>query len=71
MDEKIKTNKSGCLDKIAVSVTEAAELLGVSRTTMYALARQDDFPCVMVGHRMLIPLKGLHEWMDKNSKGQA
>lgn len=69
MEGNVSRDKTGCLDKIAVSVTEAAKMLGVSRTTMYNLAKQEGFPCVMIGHRMLIPLKGLNEWIDQNSKG--
>jgi len=68
MERSVRKDKMSSLDKIAVSVTEAAKMLGISRTTMYNLAKQEEFPCVMIGHRMLIPLKGLNEWIDKNSK---
>lgn len=50
-------------DKIALSVTEAAELLGVSRPTMYQLTRQIGFPVFKVGSRTLISRSGLEEWV--------
>ena len=37
------------IDPIAVSMTEAARLLGVSRPTVYALAKTEGFPVVKLG----------------------
>ena len=49
-------------NKIAVSVTEAARLLGVSRPIMYRIMKQDGFPYYKVGSRTLIDLQGLRDW---------
>ena len=49
-------------EKIAVSVTEAADLLGVSRPTVYKLMRRSDFPVIQVGARKLIHRGQLEEW---------
>lgn len=58
----------GTIDKLGVSVTEAALLLGVSRPTMYNLVNRDDFPKIRVGRRVIIPRQGLEEWMQKEAK---
>ena len=49
--------------KIAIGVEELVPLLGISRTTAYALVRQPDFPSFTVGHRVLISLDGLKKWI--------
>lgn len=44
-----------------VSLTEAAELLGIGRSTAYAAARNDDFPVqiIKIGGRYIVPTKPL------------
>ena len=55
-------------DRLAVSVVEAAKMLGVSRPTMYQLIRREDFPAARIGGRVLIPVKQLEEWLEKQSE---
>lgn len=49
------------VDKLAYSMTEAAEVLGVSCPTVYTLAKRADFPSFKVGTRTLISAEGLQE----------
>lgn len=49
--------------KIALSVSEAAIFLGVSRPTMYQLTRREGFPTFKVGSRTLISRAGLEAWV--------
>jgi excisionase family DNA binding protein len=53
--------------KLTLNVEEAARLLGLHRITVYKLAKRDDFPAVQVGRRVLIPKKGLEQWLEKES----
>ncbi len=55
-------------NKLALSVTEAAALLGVSRPTVYTLIHRDDFPAFKVGSRTLISRAGLNEWIGKQTE---
>lgn len=49
--------------KIALNVTEAAELLSVSRPTMYEIIRRDDFDAAFrIGSRTLIHREKLSAW---------
>lgn len=48
--------------RIAVSVTEAAQLLGLSRPTVYKLIHRGDFPVMRVGSRTLIHREKLEAW---------
>jgi len=52
------------LDRITVSAAEAAQLLGVSRTTLYQYSHMRGFPAVRIGGRVLIPVEGLRAWVE-------
>lgn len=51
------------MEVLAVSPTQAARLLGVSRPTLYKLMWQSGFPAFRVGGRVLISTEGLREWV--------
>jgi excisionase family DNA binding protein len=46
---------------LAVSVPEAARLLGLSRSTTYAAVKRGDIPSVRIGGRIVVPLRRLEE----------
>ena len=46
-------------DRLVMSVTEAAELLGISRGLAYELARSEKLPVVRLGRRLVVPRKAL------------
>jgi len=48
---------------LAISVGEAAELLGVSRSKLYELIHQDGFPSFRLGGRTLVSREGLAKWI--------
>ena len=50
------------LEPIAVKVERAAELVGISRATMFLLVMASDVPSFKVGRRRVIPLDGLRAW---------
>lgn len=56
-------------DPIAISASEAAELLGVSKPTVYQFMRMSDFPAVKIGGRRLISFAGLQLWMERRTEG--
>lgn len=57
------------MQKLAYSVDEAAQVLGVSRSTIYNLIHRADFPALKVGNRQLISREGLAEWVRKQAGG--
>lgn len=57
------------LEPLAVSAPEAAELLGVSKPTVYQMMARGDFPSFKVGKRTLISVDGLREWVKKQTEG--
>ena len=62
MDDVCKDNR------MAVSVAEAADLLGLSRPTVYQLTHRADFPAVRVGGRVHVPVDGLRAWLEQQAQ---
>ena len=59
------------MDKLAYSITEAAQVLGVSRPTVYALIKQPGFPVFQVGGRRLVSVEGLRDWIRSQTEVTA
>ena len=59
--------KTDC-EKLALSVAEAAQLIGVSKPTVYLLCKREDFPSFYVGGRLLISRRGLEAWIEQQAK---
>lgn len=53
--------------KLTLSIPEAAEVIGVSRSQMYTLAKSKGFPTVQVGRRLLVSTKGLERWVEEQA----
>ena len=47
---------------VAVNMTQAAQLLGVSRPTVYRLAKMQGFPVVHLGGCTRVLVDDLREW---------
>lgn len=60
----------GMAEKMALSVAEAAEALGISRRSLYNLIQSDGFPVLELGGRRVIPVDLLQEWMHKRVEGR-
>lgn len=57
--------------KAALSITECAAALGVSRPTVYELVRRADFPAFKLGRRTLISRSGLESWVQAQAAREA
>jgi excisionase family DNA binding protein len=45
--------------RLAVSVTEAAGMLGISRTLAYELIHRGELPVIQLGRRLVVPIVAL------------
>jgi DNA binding domain, excisionase family len=53
------------ITKSVLNIEEAAEYLGLSRTSMYKLAKSKGFPAVILGERrIVVPIDKLNEWLN-------
>lgn len=59
------------LAPLAVSPTECARLLGISRPKVYDLINQSGFPSFKLGSRTLISVDGLRTWIAKQTEVSA
>ncbi|HUP75450.1 MAG TPA: helix-turn-helix domain-containing protein [Acidimicrobiales bacterium] len=55
------------LDKLAYTVTEVAELLGISRTRAYECVRRGEIPSLRLGRRLLVTRAGLEQLLELHS----
>ncbi len=51
---------------LMLSVPQLAAILGISRASAYALVKQDGFPSLNIGSRIVIPKDKLILWVDRN-----
>jgi excisionase family DNA binding protein len=58
-------------ERLTYSPTETAQVLGVSRPTVYTLMKREDFPAFKVGSRTLVSAEGLRAWVQaQTEKGE-
>ena len=51
-------------ERLTLTVTEAAELLGVSRNSLYEAVRRNEIPHLRIGRRIVIPRRQLENMLD-------
>jgi excisionase family DNA binding protein len=63
----METNRAGgefrMIDKkrLTVTVEEAGELLGISRSLAYELVHRGELPSLRLGRRLVVPIRALEE----------
>lgn len=45
-----------------------SKILGIGANKAYQLTKIEDFPTIRLGSKILIPVKGLNEWIENQSK---
>ena len=61
-----KTPKDAA-DKILLTATETAQLLSLSRSTVYEMMAGDQLPVVRIGRAVRVPLDSLKDWVRSRS----
>ena len=59
------------MEKMALSVVEVQEALGISRSAVYELVHRSDFPKINVGRRIIVPYEAFTRWLNEQSEKQA
>jgi excisionase family DNA binding protein len=54
-----------------ISITEAAQQLGISRNAAYAAAKRGEIPTIQIGRRRLVPKAGLDRLLDQSVRVAA
>jgi excisionase family DNA binding protein len=56
---------------LAVSISEAAKMLNLGRTTVYKLLNEKRLPLMKVGSRSLVPVAAIHEFVAELAREAA
>jgi len=59
------------VNKLTLSVEEAAEILGISRGSAYQAVRMGEIPCIKIGKRILVPRVALEKMLDEVALASA
>lgn len=59
------------MEKVAISVQELADKMGISIQTAYGLVKEPGFPAIHVGRRILVPVEQLREWIVSHSENKS
>ena len=60
---------SGNVDKMAYTVPEVAEALGIGLSSAYNLVHRADFPAFRVGRAVRVSRARLNEWVEAQAGG--
>lgn len=55
-------------EKLALSAAEAAQVLSVSKPTVYQLCKKADFPAFRIGGRLVVSAAGLASWVERQTE---
>jgi excisionase family DNA binding protein len=58
-------------ERLTLTVTEAAKLLGISRAMAYECVRTGDLPAIRLGGRILIPRERFNEMLSGGDDARA
>jgi excisionase family DNA binding protein len=58
-------------DRLTWTITEAAQLLGISRATAYEAAHRSEVPVRLIGRRMLVPRTALLRLLDQDNPTES
>ena len=59
------------MQRMALSVAEVQQALGISRSTVYELVNRSDFPKIYVGRRIIVPYEAFARWLNEQTEKQA
>ena len=54
---------------LLLNAKQLAELMGVSISTAYELMREEGFPTLKIGKRIVVPKEKLRAWISEQVKG--
>lgn len=60
---------SSDVERLTLSVEEAAQVLGISRALAYELVRRGDLPRLQLGRRVVVPRRALEELVTAAADG--
>lgn len=59
------------MERMTLSIKEAADIVGVGEVLMRRLAKEPGFPVFRVGRRVLLSREGLKAWIERQTEEQG
>lgn len=59
------------MERMALSVAEVQESLGIGRNAVYNLVNRADFPKIRMGRKIIIPREAFLRWLDQQTTAEA
>ena len=59
------------MEKLLLRPTEAAELIGIGRSHVYALIKDGTLPSVKLGKSLRVPTDRLRQWVERQEADQT
>ena len=64
-------NEAKSVERLTLTVKEAAQLLGISRGLAYELARSGQLPVLRLGKRLLVARRALEKMLENPGDGSS
>lgn len=61
----LRKSRKPDLEPLVYNVAEIASLMDINLISAYELAKQEDFPSIRIGRRLIIPKQAFHQWLDQ------
>lgn len=55
------------IDPAVYNVPEIAALMDINLISAYELVKQDGFPAIRIGKRIVVPKEAFHKWLEQRS----
>ena len=53
------------IEKAVYNVYEVAALIGINLPKAYEIVRQESFPSIRIGRRIVVPKEAFHKWLEQ------
>ncbi len=53
------------IEKAVYNIYEVAALMEINLPKAYELARQEGFPAIRIGRRIVVPKEAFHRWLEQ------
>ena len=57
------------MERLTYTVDELAQVMQIGRNVAYELCHRQGFPAIRIGKRYVIPIAGLHKWLEEQATG--
>jgi excisionase family DNA binding protein len=59
------------VERVTITVDEAAVRLGISRGSAYAAARRGELPAIRLNRRIVVPRVAFERWLESAGSGES